>query len=201
LLQALKQGGGGGSAGISPEFNIEAAITTHSTRPSIFISDHDANSLLHSELGYSNSMSALTTQLQLSPGGLIGSVTASPAPASPISSIGQIGAAIHHSGSNQSLTLGASPQQTPLHHHDPHMHQHQHQQYQHQQYQQPLRPPLGGADSLSVYGRSMVSSAGAGQGSPSGLASTAHQPLYSMGANSSLSNSSLSSNEKDMYKR
>ncbi|KAJ2763593.1 hypothetical protein IWQ57_005521, partial [Coemansia nantahalensis] len=107
LLQALKQGGGGGGGGVSPDLDIESAIATHSTRPSIFISDHDTNSLLHPELGYSGSMSALSAQLQMGPGGLVGSVTASPAPASPISSIGPIGTAIHYSASNQSLTLSA----------------------------------------------------------------------------------------------
>ncbi|KAJ1735403.1 hypothetical protein LPJ61_000567 [Coemansia biformis] len=209
LLQALKQSSGnssGGGIGISSELDIEAALATQSTRPSIFISDHDASSLLHSELGYSASLSALGSQLQLSSGSLIGSVTASPAPASPISSIGQIGAAIHHSASNQSLTFGSGHQQGHLHH--PHLQHHHHQQQQQQQQhahhhhpRQPLHTSLGGGDSLSVYGRSVGSSAGAGQSSPSVLTGISQPPLYSMGANSSLSNSSLSSNEKDVYKR
>ncbi|KAJ2400889.1 hypothetical protein GGI23_001750 [Coemansia sp. RSA 2559] len=105
LLQSLKQNSTN-NIHLPSDIDIESAIGNQSTRPSIFISDHDTNSLLHPELGYSSSMSALGTHLHLGSGGLIGGVPTSPAPASPISNIGQIGVALHQTSSNQSLTIG-----------------------------------------------------------------------------------------------
>ncbi|KAI9470197.1 HSF-type DNA-binding-domain-containing protein, partial [Coemansia mojavensis] len=79
LLQALKQGGA--AASLPQDLDMDA-IASQSTRPSIFISDHDTNSLLHPELGYSASMSALGSQFHLGSGSLI--ATSQP-PTSPIS--------------------------------------------------------------------------------------------------------------------
>ncbi|KAJ2895866.1 hypothetical protein IWW38_002187, partial [Coemansia aciculifera] len=53
LLHALKQSNA--NLSIPSDLDLEAAIGSQSTRPSIFISDHDTNSLLHPELGYSAS--------------------------------------------------------------------------------------------------------------------------------------------------
>ncbi|KAJ2160405.1 hypothetical protein GGF46_002295 [Coemansia sp. RSA 552] len=181
LLQALKQNNA--SINIPPELDIEAAIASQSTRPSIFISDHDTNSLLHPELGYSASMSTLSTQLQLGSGSFMGGATAAPSPASPISTIGQIGTALHHSASNQSLSVSAHP------HHSHHHHQHSVASPQMSGQQS---AGLSANENLGVYGRS-----------PSASSQTSSAaPFYSAGASNSLSTSSLSSNEmKDMYSR
>ncbi|KAJ2829611.1 hypothetical protein IWW50_000758 [Coemansia erecta] len=187
LLHALKQGS---SANVSlpQDLDIESAIASQSTRPSIFISDHDTNSLLHPELGYAGSMSTLGTQLQLGSGGFISAVSGSPSPASPISTIGQIGTALHHSASAQSLSIG-----TPQLHHSPHL------AGSHQPGQHTLRSALAGSDSLSsdslgVYPRHGTASLPTSQ-------SASGSPFYTAGSNS-LSNSSLRSTEmKDMYSR
>ncbi|KAJ2080297.1 hypothetical protein H4R24_003172 [Coemansia sp. RSA 988] len=179
LLQALKQNNA--SISIPPELDIESAIASQSTRPSIFISDHDTNSLLHPELGYSTSMSNLGSQLQLG-SGFIGGVSTSPSPTSPMSTIGQIGAALHQSNSNQSLSLSPNIQQPSSPQHLSHSHSGD------SSHQQTLRAALASGDSLGVYGRSISVSQ-----SPS---------LYSTGVSNSLSTSSLSSNEmRDMYNR
>ncbi|KAJ1843236.1 hypothetical protein LPJ73_005549, partial [Coemansia sp. RSA 2703] len=202
LLQSLKQSNT--SISIPPELDIEAAIGSQSTRPSIFISDHDTNSLLqHPELGYSASMSTLGTHLNLGSGGFIGGVNTSPTPTSPITNMGQLGAALHHSKSNPSMSLSAhspNPQQ-----------QQQNQRYQHQQHgtnsnpssQQSLRTALaGGNDNLNVYGRTVPSPLVTTQNSVSTMAGITGSPFYSAGSANSLSNTSLSSNDmKDVYNR
>ncbi|KAJ2778284.1 hypothetical protein GGI15_004219 [Coemansia interrupta] len=211
LLQSLKQSST--TLSIPHELDIEAAIGSQSTRPSIFISDHDTNSLLqHPELGYSASMSTLGTHLNLGSGGFIGGVNASPSPTSPISNMSQLGAALHHSKSNPTMGLTAhspNPQQ-----------QQQHQRYQqHGQNQQPQQQPhvpnsnasgqqslrtalAGGNDGLNVYGRTVPSPLVTAQNSVSTLAGIPGSPFYSAGSANSLSNTSLSSNDmKDVYNR
>ncbi|KAJ1835587.1 hypothetical protein IWW55_005231 [Coemansia sp. RSA 2706] len=181
LLQALKQGGTAG-ASLPQDLDIEAAIASQSTRPSIFISDHDTNSLLHPELGYSASMSTLSTHLQLGSGGFIGGVSTSPSPASPISTIGQIGTALHHSASAQSLSIGAPQRPQP-------------QVASPQQLRSALGSDSLSSDSLGVYSRHANASLSASQ---SGSSSS----FYAAGTSNSLSTSSLSSTEiKDMYNR
>ncbi|KAJ2726149.1 hypothetical protein GGI07_000788 [Coemansia sp. Benny D115] len=197
LLQSLRQN----SANISipPELDIEAAISgSQAQRPSIFISDHDTNSLLHhSDLGsYSASMSTLGTQLQLGSGGFMGSVNASPSPTSPIGNMGPLGATLHHSTSHPSLSIAAHSQQ--------HRSQQQQQQQQQQQSsQQSLRTALaGGNDSLGVYGRTIPSPLLAPQHPSSPMPGLPGSPFYGAGAGNSLSNSSLSSTDmKDLYNR
>ncbi|KAJ2547205.1 hypothetical protein EV175_005313 [Coemansia sp. RSA 1933] len=205
LLQSLKQNSTN-NIHLPSDIDIEAAIGNHSTRPSIFISDHDTNSLLHPELGYSSSMSTLGTQLQLGSGGLIGGVPTSPSPASPISNIGQIGVSLHQTPSNQSLTIGGQihPQQQHHHHQQAgaHLYSPNPQQGAHQSSQQTLRNALAGGENLSVYGRTVSTPLCTSQSSTSTLSGISAAPFYSTGATGSLSNSSLSSSDmKDMYNR
>ncbi|KAJ1746459.1 hypothetical protein LPJ79_005866 [Coemansia sp. RSA 1821] len=182
LLQALKQGGA--AASLPQDLDMDA-IASQSTRPSIFISDHDTNSLLHPELGYSASMSALGSQFHLGSGSLI--ATSQP-PTSPISTIGQIGTALHHSASAQPLSIGPAPQQQGPRVASPQ-----------QVSQQSLRSALSaggslGSDNLGVYPRQNSGSLATSQ-------PTSPAPFYS-GASNSLSTSSLSSTDmKDVYNR
>ncbi|KAJ2810160.1 hypothetical protein H4S07_002834, partial [Coemansia furcata] len=218
LLHALKQSNA--SLSIPSDLDLEAAIGSQTTRPSIFISDHDTNSLLHPDLGYSASMSTLSSQLQLGPGGFIGGVSASSSPTSPLPHMGQMGAALHHSNSNPSLGLGGHVHQLHHHHHHhPHSQQSQQQQQQqsqqgqhsqnqhggpapHQSSQQSLRTALAGGDSLNVYGRVVATSLGASQSPSAALSGMSATSFYAAGAGNSLSNSSLSSTDmKDMYNR
>ncbi|KAJ2890032.1 hypothetical protein GGI21_006332 [Coemansia aciculifera] len=212
LLHALKQSNA--NLSIPSDLDLEAAIGSQSTRPSIFISDHDTNSLLHPELGYSASMSALGSQLHLGSGGFIGGVPASSSPTSPLPHMGQMGAALHHSNSNPSLGLGGHVHQMQQHHNNHHHHSPQHshhQQSQHQQgssaphqsSQQSLRTALAGGDSLGVYGRavSVHTTLGAPQSPSVSLSGMSASSFYAAGG-SSLPNSSLSSSDmKDMYNR
>ncbi|KAJ1964788.1 hypothetical protein GGI12_001194 [Dipsacomyces acuminosporus] len=224
LLQILKQNNA--NVSIPSELDIEAAMSSHqSTRPSIFISDHDTNSLLQPDLNYSASMSTLGTQLQLSPNSFIGGVSASPSPTSPIPQIGQMGAVLHHSTSSPSLSIssnnngsnsngngnGNSGQHANQHQHQHQhqhqqqtQHQHQHQQNPHQQHsaanahqssQQSLRSALAGGDSLDVYGRTVATPLGPSQSASAALAGIHASQFYSTGAGASLSNSSLSSSD------
>ncbi|KAJ2876903.1 hypothetical protein GGH93_000394 [Coemansia aciculifera] len=219
LLHALKQSNA--SLSIPSDLDLEAAIGSQATRPSIFISDHDTNSLLHPELGYSASMSTLSSQLQLGPGNFIGGVPASSSPTSPLPHMGQMGAALHHSNSNPSLGLGGHVHQ--MHHHHHHSQQSQQQQQQHSQQQQSqhqhqqshhggpapnqssqqsLRTALAGGDNLNVYGRAVATTLGASQSPSAALSGMSATSFYAAGAGNSLSNSSLSSTDmKDMYNR
>ncbi|KAJ2593740.1 hypothetical protein H4R99_006007, partial [Coemansia sp. RSA 1722] len=130
LLQSLKQSNT--SVSMPADLDIDAAMGSQAPRPSIFISDHDTNSLLHHpELGYSASMSTLSTQLQLGSGGFIGGVNASPSPTSPISNMGQLGTALHHSKSNPQMALSAH---SPRLQHQQQQHHQQQQAHQHQQH-------------------------------------------------------------------
>ncbi|KAJ2416241.1 hypothetical protein GGI10_001100 [Coemansia sp. RSA 2530] len=203
LLHALKQSNT--SLSIPSDLDLEAAIGSQATRPSIFISDHDTNSLLHPELGYSASMSTLSSQLQLGPGGFIGGVPSSSSPTSPLPHMGQMGTALHHSNSNPSMGLGGHHQQQQQQH-SQQQHNHQHSQHggpaPHQSSQQSLRTALAGGDNLNVYGRAVATSLGASQSPSAALSGISATSFYAAGAGNSLSNSSLSSTDmKDMYNR
>ncbi|KAJ1810461.1 hypothetical protein LPJ77_000887 [Coemansia sp. RSA 2523] len=186
LLHALRQGNSP-NVNLPPDLDIESAIASQSTRPSIFISDHDTNSLLHPELGYPGSMSTLGSHLHLGSGGFMGGVSASPSPASPISSIGQLGTVLHHSASAQPMHIG-----TPQLHPQPQM-------SGSQPSQQTLRTALAGNDSFSteslgVYPRHSTASLATSQ--------SVSSPFYAAGSSNSLSTSSLNSTEmRDMYSR
>ncbi|KAJ1999957.1 hypothetical protein H4R26_004839 [Coemansia thaxteri] len=199
LLQALKQSNT--SLSIPPDLDLESALGGHATRPSIFISDHDTNSLLHPELGYPGSMSALSSQLQLNPGSFIGGVPSSSSPTSPLPHMGQMGASLHHSHSNPSLNLGGG--HIHQQHHSPHPQHHQHAAASsHQSSQQSLRTALAGGDSLNVYGRAVTTTLSASQSPSAALSAMSASPFYAAGAGNTMSNSSLSSADvKDMYGR
>lgn len=208
LLQTLKQQNSNNtsnSIALPSDLDIDAAMGAQQPgqqpRPSIFISDHDASSLMNTGLNYSASMSSLNTQLHLGSGGnLIGAApSASPSPTSPLSQVGPLGTPLHHSTSNPTLNIspgangggGGGGGQQLYHSQSP----------QPQQPQQTLRTALAGDNSLNIYGRAVASPLAVASHSPtSTLSGIPGSPFYAAGSGNNLSNSSLSSVDvKSMY--